>query len=267
MTALAAAPRTLPVAKTLGFGFLYWLAFLLVLEPGNILRAGGALDPVQEALRIGGAGLLGALAGLPLTMLVRRWPPTTIAGLAVCASGAVTASIGLIAASCLLAPLVLAKRFPPFWQDFSQNLAGNGLLLLFPIAGLIGILHTLHAARSRPASPHLPPPDTRIAIRSRGSAAFVAPSDIDWIESQGNYAALHVAGRVHLLRETLTALEIRLDPVQFARVSRSALVPLARVRTITPLANGDARIELLDGSAVRLSRRYRAAVWRRFDAR
>jgi len=264
MTAFAATPPPSHLIRVLGFGFLYWMAFLLVLEPGNILRAVSPLDPLQEALRIGGASILGALATPALVALVRRWPPVAPRGFTIAAVGALTVSILLIAASCLLAPFVLAGPFPPFWRDLWDNLAGNSLLLLFPISGMMGIAHVLmnrtriHAVR---------PTDTRIAIRSRGSVAFIVPTEIDWIEAQGNYAALHVAGRAHLLRETMVALEARLDPAQFARVSRSALVPLARVRKIIPLANGDAEIELLDGTLVRLSRRYRAAVWERFAAR
>lgn len=263
MTAIAtpSVPR-LRTAPVLAFGFLYWLAFLLVLQPGNILRAAGSLDPLQETLRIGGAALLGAITTPGLVALVRRWPPVTTGRLTIAALCAITVSTGLIAASCLLAPLVLRGDFPPFWQDFARNLAGNGLLLLCPIAGVLGIAYAL-TAREPSATAH---PDVRIQIRNRGSFTFVAPDDIDWIEAQGNYAALHIAGHVHLLRETMAVLESRLDPAKFVRVSRSALVPLARVRRIVPVSNGDARIELLDGNIVRLSRRYRAAVHARLGA-
>jgi hypothetical protein len=46
-----------------GYGFLYWLAFLLVLEPGNAfraIRAGQELAFDHEVLRILAAALLGA---------------------------------------------------------------------------------------------------------------------------------------------------------------------------------------------------------------
>lgn len=261
MPALTATPAPhASHARLLGLGFLYWLAFLLVLEPGNMQRAVAPLDPLQEILRMGGAALLGALATPPLAALVRRFPPVTPVGLAIATFGALTASLVLIAASCLLAPILLDKRFPPFWEDFTANLAGNGLLLLFPIAGLMALAHVT-APRPQAAER-----DPRIAIRTRGRATFIAPDEIDWVEAQGNYAALHVGGRTHLMRETIGALQAQLGAARFVRINRSAIVPLGRIRAITPLANGDGEIELLDGSRLRLSRRYRAAVWASFEA-
>src|SRR5215217_2994781 len=63
-------------------------------------------------------------------------------------------------------------------------------------------LHTL------PASAPAPAPDrvTRLAIRETGRTYFVPVTTIDWIEGADYYVKLHVAGRVHLLRETMRSL-------------------------------------------------------------
>ena len=56
---------------------------------------------------------------------------------------------------------------------------------------------------------------------------------------------LHAGGRVHLLRERLAELEQRLDPAQFVRIHRSAIVNLERVREIHPLFRGDCELVVL----------------------
>jgi two-component system LytT family response regulator len=35
--------------------------------------------------------------------------------------------------------------------------------------------------------------------------------DVDWIDAEGNYVALHAAGRRHRVRDTIKSLEERLD--------------------------------------------------------
>jgi two-component system, LytTR family, response regulator len=94
----------------------------------------------------------------------------------------------------------------------------------------------------------------RIAIREAGRTYFVAVDSIDWIEGADYYVKLHVSGRVHLLREPLRSLAQRLDPSRFARVHRSAIVNLARVREIRVAARGDHAIVLDDTTRLRLTR-------------
>src|SRR5512146_886413 len=52
----------------------------------------------------------------------------------------------------------------------------------------------------------------RFVIRSVGRILFVAAADVDWIEASGNYVRLHAGKESHLLRETMSSLETRLDP-------------------------------------------------------
>ncbi|HSR52548.1 MAG TPA: response regulator [Acidobacteriota bacterium] len=97
----------------------------------------------------------------------------------------------------------------------------------------------------------------RIMVRSQGRVRFLKTDEIDWIQAAGNYAELHVGSRSHLLRETLSTLEERLDPEQFVRVHRSAIVNLDRVREVHPYSKNDYTIVLASGHKVRMSRRYR----------
>ena len=95
---------------------------------------------------------------------------------------------------------------------------------------------------------------TRVAIREAGRTYFIPVDAIDWVEGADYYVKLHVGGRVHLLREPLRSLAERLDPSRFARVHRSAIVNLARVREIRVAAKGDHAIVLDDTTRLRLTR-------------
>jgi two-component system LytT family response regulator len=110
---------------------------------------------------------------------------------------------------------------------------------------------TLHPV---PADAPAPVRVTRLAIRETGRTYFVPVSSIDWIEGADYYVKLHVAGRVHLLREPLRSLAQRLDPARFARVHRSAIVNLARIREIRMTARGDHTLVLEDTTRLRLTR-------------
>jgi len=84
--------------------------------------------------------------------------------------------------------------------------------------------------------------------------------EIDWIQAEDYYAAVHARGRRHLIRESLASLELRLDPQQFARVHRSAIVRLDRVREMRMVGGGESVLVLRDGTRVPVSRRRREQV-------
>jgi two-component system LytT family response regulator len=100
----------------------------------------------------------------------------------------------------------------------------------------------------------------RLAVKSTGRVQLVDVADIERIEADGNYAQLHAGVKSWLLRETMTSLEARLDPEQFARISRSSIVNLVAVRELRPMFNGDFVAILRDGTQIPGSRRYRAAL-------
>jgi DNA-binding LytR/AlgR family response regulator len=103
-----------------------------------------------------------------------------------------------------------------------------------------------------------------VPIKTRGRLGYVDLASIEWIESQGNYLALHVCGRSHLIRGTLQSFAGRLDQDRFVRVHRRVIVAIDRVREIEPLANGDSTLILQDGHTIRASRSYRDTVRKRW---
>lgn len=94
----------------------------------------------------------------------------------------------------------------------------------------------------------------RLTVKENDRVLLVKISQIEWIESAGNYVVLHVGKQSHILRETLVALEAQLDPKQFLRINRSALVNLDQVRELQPLFKGEYVVVLQDGKQLPMTR-------------
>lgn len=101
---------------------------------------------------------------------------------------------------------------------------------------------------------------TRLVFKSRGRILFLAVSDIRWIGAEENYVRISTANENHLLRETMTSMEQRLDPQSFLRVHRSAIVNLKYVREVRTEPQGDFVVHMLDGQKVPMSRSYHARI-------
>ena len=246
-----------PMLRRLGFGLGFWLAFLLMLEPGNLVRSarmGLAFDGSGEALRIACAALLGASVSPGVIWLSRRlpvrWPNPA-------RNGALLFScLVALALTLILVGAVISPRLPPnsIRGGLGEQVASNILLLtaaLATMAAIVQIADRRAVARVAPA-----PRANVIAVKRRGETLLIDPSAIDWIESQGNYLALHVGPETHLVRGVLGGMVAQLDPGGFVRVHRGAIVNITRVRRLQMLANGDAWLDLDGGGRVRASRTY-----------
>ena len=96
-------------------------------------------------------------------------------------------------------------------------------------------------------------------VEKNGREIFLPVERLDWAESDRNYVRLHAGGEEYTIRETLENLARQLDPEQFARISRSELVNLDRVKEMQPWFHGERRIVLQDGRELTWTRRFRAA--------
>lgn len=89
-----------------------------------------------------------------------------------------------------------------------------------------------------------------LAVKTGGQTVFVPVEAVDYVESAGNYAILHVGSESHILRETLTNLEARLPAERFLRVSRSAIVNLTFVDRARQAARRDRVLLLKNGKEI-----------------
>lgn len=152
----------------------------------------------------------------------------------------------------LLKP-VSESRLGATWTRVRQQLAGGDA----GSSRVLAALDELRQSRGRAFR-------DRILVTSDGRTTVVSARDIEWIEAAANYVKLHVGRVAHTLREPLSALETQLDPRQFARVHRSAIVNLDSIREIQPWFSGDQVIILKSGAKLKLSRTYRKAFEDRF---
>ena len=105
---------------------------------------------------------------------------------------------------------------------------------------------------------------SRIPVRSEGRVKVVDLAEVDWLGAADNYVTIHAGPREYLVRDTIAAVEQRLDPAQFARVHRSTIIRIDRVAELVPDLHGDFRIRLKNGAELALSRTYRLRLEARF---
>ena len=171
-------------------------------------------------------------------------------------------------------------QFGPWWPtwlyEYRKDFIAYWLMLVcivaFRLYGLWADSRNSAAAASQvapaagaPAAGESTAGDTpleRLVVRKLNREYVIAVADVDRVEADGNYVMVHVQGSAYPRRESLAALEKKLDGRRFVRVHRGHLVNVDRIREIQPWDHGDYRIVLQDGTCVNLSRRYRGRLRR-----
>lgn len=226
----------------LAASWLLWgAAAIYTVARGGVLgwlQGGGAFAPALGAeLR---ALLLWALATPLIVHSVRRHP---LGGQRWLQSSVFHIGAGV----AFIYLLQLFVEVPRVWRGewAISELLANGVVSWvnhFHLAGIVyglivGAAVWLDGRAARPgvalpdaASRDLPAslPGDKIAVRTDDGILVVDGRDVSWIEADGDYAKLHVGGRVLMLRDTLKNLEERLDASRFLRIHRSAIVNLDR---------------------------------------
>ncbi|WP_018973078.1 LytR/AlgR family response regulator transcription factor [Rudaea cellulosilytica] len=104
------------------------------------------------------------------------------------------------------------------------------------------------------------PATSKLTVKDGHRLLRIDIETIRWIDAAGDYMCIHAGDDTHVLRGTMQQLERRLDPRRFARVHRSSIVNLARVREMRPHLNGEYFLVLDSGHELKLSRSYRDKV-------
>src|SRR5580704_8741975 len=97
----------------------------------------------------------------------------------------------------------------------------------------------------------------RLPVRINDRVILLRTDEVDWIEAEGKYIKLHTGKAHHLLRESISTLETRLDPRKFLRIHRSFIVNIDRIRELEPWFHGEYRVVLTDGTRLMLSRGFK----------
>ncbi|MDB4890132.1 MAG: LytTr DNA-binding region, partial [Gemmatimonadetes bacterium] len=99
----------------------------------------------------------------------------------------------------------------------------------------------------------------RLVVRDGETLLVIPAHEIDWCAAEDNYVRIHAGAKRHLVRMTMRRLEEQLPRATFARIHRSAIVNVERVRECAPLGGGEYRVTLVSGARLVVSRTYRAA--------
>lgn len=260
-----AAPRVREptTVEWTGISFVYWVVFMGALAPGNVshILADGGVPPWGPlVVRLVGAGALGSLVPLLLLELRRRAP---LSGTGARRNiwlhmGAILALAAmLIVVSCFLVAWFVDREPLPPQGELARQLVANWALLVLCITLFHIAMQTVSLLLRRSPGPSYP---DHLTISDRGRAVVVSVSEIDWIEAQGNYQALHTRTGVHLYRATSLKIEEKLDPAQFVRIHRRCLVALKQIERLEPLSSGDGLLVMRSGTRLRQARRYRAVL-------
>lgn len=136
------------------------------------------------------------------------------------------------------------------------------------------LLRTLTRVRARFHSPEMRAKAVQVARERTGASERLLVPDgeqlrlidsaaVVWIEADDNYLDIHTGDRTYRMRRTLQDLLAQLGESQFARVHKSTAVNIGAIVALHPLFKGDYEIQLRNDLRLRLSRRYKEALFAR----
>jgi two-component system LytT family response regulator len=126
-----------------------------------------------------------------------------------------------------------------------------------------GYVEMAREARHRAAPAYL----TRLSVKARGQVRFIPVDAIDWIESAGDAVRLHAGREQFDYQSTMRDLEEALDPSQFVRIHRSAIVSIRAIAGFEPYSAGEHLAVLSSGQKLPMSRRAKPRVVAALGAR
>jgi DNA-binding LytR/AlgR family response regulator len=97
-------------------------------------------------------------------------------------------------------------------------------------------------------------------VSDRHGRVRVPLDQVIWFEAEREYVRIHLRERSYLVRRALRDLAERLDPAQFVRLHRSAMVNSSRIARVTRRPGGGLSVELVNGVQAPVGRKYQRAV-------
>ena len=110
-----------------------------------------------------------------------------------------------------------------------------------------------------PAAPEAQPAYVeRLSFKHNDRTIVIKTIEVNWIEAEDYYVRIHSDRGRHLVRTPLATLEARLNPRDFLRVHRGAIVNVQKVAEVRDA--GGMTLVLIDGAEIPVSRSRRNAV-------
>jgi LytTr DNA-binding domain len=200
----------------------------------------------------------------PLVMISRRLRPPTLPWVAT-----IAALIILSIPVCALHLVWFAASRGLIYSAVGSHYVFDGQILyewrkdVLSVLVIAAIAYALdHWTVARAAVSFKPdaPGMFRLEIRDGSRRHWLAPKDIERVESAGNYVELFTPEGTLLHRATLAAIEADLAVEGFVRIHRSRLVRRDAVVAIETTTAGDFSATLTSGAVVAGSRRFRSVL-------
>lgn len=113
----------------------------------------------------------------------------------------------------------------------------------------------MNAIEQIPRSPE------RLLAKRNGRIVFVKFKDVDWTKADGKYLHLQCGKSNHMIRQTLQAIKLQLDPMRFVQINRSVIVNIDSIQELHTTFNGDRDVQIVDGGIFNLSRSHKQEVF------
>ena len=130
----------------------------------------------------------------------------------------------------------------PLTPGFRQNTAAQTISL----GKTLPLARTLATGKS-----------ARIAIKAKGRILFIDAADVIAVEAKGNCVLLMHTSSSHVLRESISTMEEKLNLHGFVRIHRSVLVNAALVEEIHPRSTGEYVLRVRGGREFTVTRTYK----------
>jgi two-component system LytT family response regulator len=99
----------------------------------------------------------------------------------------------------------------------------------------------------------------KFVVKHDGKVSFLKMREIEYFEAAGNYVEIHTAHSQHIIYDSLSKLESRLDTEKFLRIHRSTIVNVDKINELEPYFNGEFIVKLHCGKKLKISRTYSQA--------
>jgi two-component system LytT family response regulator len=109
-------------------------------------------------------------------------------------------------------------------------------------------------------------PLRRVLVKTTGRIYAVRVEEIESIDAAGHYLEVHAAAGAHLIRESISRIETRLDPARFVRIHRSSIVNVDHIRELQPAFHGEFVVILKSGRRLQCSRTYAQALTAKMES-
>ncbi len=97
----------------------------------------------------------------------------------------------------------------------------------------------------------------RIMVNTGHRFFFIKTGEVVFISAEEKYVKLHTEKESYLIRDTMSAMEQRLDPAKFARIHRSCIVNIDFIKEMQSASHGDYIAILKNRTTLAISRRFR----------